>query len=87
MREYDAFKSLSETAALRVQDEVDPLEQTQRMPVADRRYRQHEARVRGAEESLREDAVVYARSLSGHEKPGHWFDTNSNGYVPPGETL
>lgn len=85
MREYDAFKSLSETAALRVQGEVDPLEQTQRMPVADRRYRQFEGRTMA--HPLAGLGAVYARSLAGHEKPGHWFDTNSNGYVPPGETL
>jgi hypothetical protein len=41
MSEYDANQWLLQAAP----DPVDPLEQTQRMPVADRRYRQHEARV------------------------------------------
>lgn len=37
--EFDANLAL-----LAVEDDYDPLEQTQRMPVADRRYRQAESR-------------------------------------------
>jgi hypothetical protein len=43
--DYDANQYLIETAKLRAVDEPDPLEQTQRMPVNERRYRQFEARV------------------------------------------
>jgi len=42
MSEYDANQWLTQNAA---PDPVDPLEQTQRMPVGHRRYRQCEARV------------------------------------------
>ena len=42
MSEHDANRALLDTARLRIVD--DPLEQTQCMPVVDRRYRQAEAR-------------------------------------------
>jgi hypothetical protein len=43
--EHDAARALCDTAELQMLGTVDgrdPLEQTQRMPVADRRYRMHE---------------------------------------------
>jgi hypothetical protein len=43
MSEHDANRMMLDTARLRIID--DPLEQTQRMPVADRRGRQHEGRM------------------------------------------
>lgn len=41
--EHDAARAMRQTAELRMLRD-DPLELTQRMPVADRRYRQHEGR-------------------------------------------
>jgi hypothetical protein len=42
MSESDANRAMNDTARMRLQP--DPLEDTQRMPVADRRYRQADAR-------------------------------------------
>jgi hypothetical protein len=44
MSEHDAHRALTDTARMRGLPERDPLEDTQRMPVADRRLRAGEAR-------------------------------------------
>lgn len=55
MNEHDANRALLEAVTLRL-DMIDPLEQTQRMPVADRRYRQAEAKQQLAD-GVVDDAV------------------------------
>ncbi len=44
MSEYDAHTALCASGRLRALPSRDPLEDTQRMPVLDRRYRQFEAK-------------------------------------------
>ena len=46
LNETGANRALTDTARMRLPAFVDPLEHTQRMTVAQRRYRQFEARVR-----------------------------------------
>jgi len=58
MNEYDANRAL--TAAADMTLESDPLEQTQRMPVCDRRYRQCEAKQQYAD-GVVDDAVRHHR--------------------------
>ena len=48
LNETGAHRALTDTARMRLPAFADPLEHTQRMTVAQRRYRQFEARVRRA---------------------------------------
>ncbi len=66
--DYDANQYLIETAKLRTVDKPDPLELTQRMPVADRRYRQREARL------MHGGLDMYYRPLSSPERHKPWPD-------------